>query len=159
MKLKENFEHTRAGIKPAVLFARTDSIYKTLDCEVWDAQRDALNWKGGAPLVAHPPCRSWGRLRKFAKPLPGEKDLARWAVSQVRTFCGVLEHPAWSTLWLDQGLPSPGDGVDSYGGWTLPVSQKWWGHKAEKLTWLYIVGCSPAQFASWLLELARRCAS
>lgn len=28
----------------------------------------------------------------------------------------------------------------SGGGWTLPISQRWWGHKAEKLTWLYIVG-------------------
>jgi len=29
----------------SVLFARPDSVYKTLpDCDVWDKERDALNW-------------------------------------------------------------------------------------------------------------------
>jgi hypothetical protein len=45
----------------AVLFARADSIYKTLaGCDVWDEARDALKWPGGAPIIAHPPCRAWG---------------------------------------------------------------------------------------------------
>jgi hypothetical protein len=127
----------------AVLFARADSYYKTLpDCDVWDAERDARKWSGGAPVVAHPPCRAWGSLRHFAKPRHDEKDLARWAVDQVREFGGVLEHPAASTLWADKGLPRPGK-VDEFGGWTLPISQSWWGHRAEKKTFLYIVGCRP----------------
>lgn len=29
------------------------------------------------------------------------------------------------------------------GGWTAEVRQCDWGHKAEKLTWFYIVGCHP----------------
>lgn len=125
----------------AVLFARADSVYKTLpQCDVWDSERDARTWQGGVPVVAHPPCRAWGRLRHFANPRPDEKELARFAVRAVRENGGVLEHPAWSTLWADQGLPLPGAGRDSWGGWTLPVSQKWWGHRAEKATWLYIVG-------------------
>jgi hypothetical protein len=78
----------------AVLFAREDSIYKTMpNVDVWDAARNALNWQGGCPVIAHPPCRAWGRLRHFAKPVDGEKDLARWAVAQVRKWGGVLEHP------------------------------------------------------------------
>lgn len=81
----------------AVLFARADSVYKTLPgTDVWDAARDARNWPGGVPVVAHPPCRAWGRLAHMAKPKPDEKDLARWAVAQVRRFGGVLEHPAAS---------------------------------------------------------------
>ncbi|MDR2451848.1 MAG: hypothetical protein LBE85_08815 [Candidatus Accumulibacter sp.] len=28
-------------------------------------------------------------------------------------------------------------------GWTLPISQRWFGHRAEKATWLYIVGIKP----------------
>lgn len=127
----------------AILFVRADSNYKALPgCDVWDEARDARNWPGGSPLVAHPPCRAWGRLRTFAKPLPHEKDLARAAVAHVRKWGGVLEHPASSTLWPDQGLPAPGT-RDEFGGWTLPVFQHWWGHRAEKATLLYIVGCEP----------------
>lgn len=128
----------------AVLFARRDSIYKTLPgCDVWDEDRDARRWPGGAPVVAHPPCRAWGRLRHMAKPRHDEKDLARWAVAQVRRFGGVLEHPAASTLWADQGLPAPGR-VDHVGGWTLAIHQHDFGHRAEKATVLYIVGVTSA---------------
>ncbi len=127
----------------AVLFARADSVYKTLSgCDVWDIERDARRWPGGAPVVAHPPCRSWGRLRTFAKPRPGEKELALWAVEQVRCWGGVLEHPAASQLWPACGLPEPGR-FDSAGGWTLPIHQHWFGHRAEKATLLYIVGVAP----------------
>ncbi len=127
----------------AVLFARADSNYKVLPgTDVWDAERDALRWPGGAPVIAHPPCRAWGQLRALANPRPGEKELALWAVEQVRKYGGVLEHPAKSTLWPVVGLPKPGE-VDEYGGWTLPIFQVWFGHRAEKPTYLYIVGASP----------------
>lgn len=135
-----------------VLFARRDSVYKTMDADVWDADRNALNWRGGTPVVAHPPCRAWGRLRKFAKPQPGELDLARFAVAQVRRYGGVLEHPECSQLWPDQGLPPPGT-RDEYGGWTLPVHQYWWGHRAQKKTLLYIVGCEPCDIPPMPLQL------
>lgn len=129
----------------AVLFARKDSIYKQLpDADVWDIERNALTWPGGAPVVAHPPCRAWGRLRTFAKPRPGEKELALWSVDQIRMYGGVLEHPAGSLLWKEKPLPEPGQ-TDAWGGWTLTVSQWWWGHKADKLTRLYICGANPAQ--------------
>jgi hypothetical protein len=55
----------------------------------------------------------------------------------------VLEHPAESTLWAHMGLPLPGRAPDQFGGWTAQIRQCDWGHKAEKLTWLYIVGCHP----------------
>ena len=128
----------------AVLFARADSTYKALpDVEVFDMERDARTYDGPWPVVAHPPCRAWGRLRTFANPRPDERNLARLAVALVREFGGVLEHPASSTLWPAQKLPDPGQ-RDGYGGWTLPIVQQWWGHKAEKKTLLYIVGCEPA---------------
>ncbi len=137
----------------AVLFARTDSNYKGLPgSDVWDAERDALCWPGGSPVVAHPPCRAWGRLRALANPAPGEKDLAIFAVEQVRKFGGVLEHPKSSTLWPVAGLPIPGK-RDACGGWTLPISQRWWGHRAEKPTLLYIVGCEPADIPVMPLAL------
>lgn len=128
----------------AVLFARADSFYKTLPgCDVWDIDRDARKWPGGCPVVAHPPCRAWASLRNWAKPRDGEKDLAHFAIAQVRAFGGVLEHPQLSTLWKVAGLPEPEQGRDEFGGWTLIVDQHWFGHRARKRTRLYIVGCEP----------------
>lgn len=133
----------------AVLFARTDSIYKTLPgCDVYDIDRDARSFAGGMPVVAHPPCRAWGKLRKFAKPREDELSLAPWSVEQVRRFGGVLEHPYSSTLWPHCQLPAPGH-RDAYGGWTLVIDQDWFGHKAEKRTKLYIVGISPKQIPDY----------
>lgn len=137
----------------AVLFAREDSIYKAMPgVDVFDIKRDARTWAGGSPVVAHPPCRAWGRLRMFAKPRPDEKQLALFAVDQVRKFGGVLEHPEGSTLWVAAGLPAPGK-ADRFGGWTLPVFQGWFGHKADKATLLYIVGCEPDRIPEIPLRL------
>src|SRR3972149_3930233 len=108
-------------MRPSVLFARRDSDYKLMDCDVWDIDRDARNYTGNAPVIAHPPCRAWGRLRHFAKPRPDEKDLALFAVATVRRCGGVLEHPASSTLWQAADLPLPGYPADRFGGWTFPV--------------------------------------
>lgn len=136
-----------------VLFARRDSVYKTLPgVDVWDADRDALRWLGGTTVVAHPPCRAWSRLRHFAHPEPGEANLALWAIRQVRRYGGVLEHPSASTLWPFAGLPAPGQ-RDFFSGWTLPINQHDWGHKARKATWLYIVGCSPGDIPRIPLRL------
>ena len=137
----------------AVLFARADSHYKALpDVDVFDAERDARTYDGPWPVVAHPPCRAWGRLRAFANPRPDERNLGRLAVALVREFGGVLEHPAGSTLWAAQKLPRPGE-RDQYGGWTLAAPQKWWGHKAEKDTWFYVVGCEPGEIPDMPLVL------
>jgi hypothetical protein len=127
----------------AALFVRHDSIYKTIPgVDSWDAKRDARNWPGGVPCVAHPPCAQWGTLSHMAHVNLQEKALAPLAVKWVRQYGGVLEHPVRSKLWPAEGLPEPG-ARDSFGGWTLVVSQRWWGHKAEKLTRLYIVGIEP----------------
>lgn len=142
---------TTLARKVAVLFARRDSNYKTLDgVDVWDEDRDARRWPGGYPVVAHPPCRLWGKLRQFAKAKDPvmEMQLARDAVWHVQRFGGVLEHPAESTLWADRGLPLPGRSPDAYGGWTAQIRQCDWGHKAEKATWLYIVGVHPDSLPS-----------
>lgn len=137
----------------AVLFARADSIYKTMaGTDVYDIDRDARTYAGTSPVVAHPPCRAWGRLRHFAKPRHDEKDLAHFAVQQVRACGGVLEHPESSALWPAAGLPAPGQ-RDEFGGWTLPIHQFWWGHRAQKKTLLYIVGCEPHNLPALPLKL------
>lgn len=127
----------------AVLFARSDSIYKRLPgCDVWDSERDARHYSGVLPVIAHPPCRAWAGLRHMAKPRPDEKELALFAVEQVRRCGGVLEHPAGSTLWEVAGLPPPGQ-RDEFGGFTLSVCQFDFGHRAEKPTRLYFCGVEP----------------
>jgi len=126
-----------------VLFARTDSIYKRIPgCDVWDIERDARLWLGGNPVVAHPPCRAWGRLRHFSRPRPRERALALFAIRQIRLWGGVIEHPYGSRLWPRAALPAPGC-FGPYADWTLPVHQHWWGHRARKATLLYICGCRP----------------
>lgn len=110
-----------------------------VDC--WDESRDARRYSGPAPVVAHPPCGPWSRLRYFCKHQP--RDCAIIAVEQVRRWGGVLEHPECSLLWRDQQLPVPGGFPDQYGGWSIEVDQVSWGHKARKRTWLYIVGVAP----------------
>lgn len=128
----------------AVLFARTDSNYKALPgCDVYDIERDARRFPGGSPVVAHPICGPWGRLAQFCNATPEEKATGPWAVNVVRKWGGILEHPAASKLWDACGMPRPGKSPDAWGGYTIEVRQCDWGHKAEKLTWLYIVGCSP----------------
>ena len=137
----------------AVLFAREDSHYKTLpQCDVYDMARDARTYDGPHPVVAHPPCRSWGAFAMFAKPRPDERNLARLAVALVREFGGVLEHPHTSKLWPAQKLPENGE-RDQWGGWTLTIDQHWWGHKAQKRTRLYIVGCEPVEIPDMPMKL------
>ena len=137
----------------AVLFAREDSIYKSINnLDVFDINRDALNYQGPNPIIAHPPCRGWGCLRMFSHATPEEKSLGIWAVDQIRRVGGVLEHPRGSTLWKACGLPKPGPATDSYGGFSLSIDQWWWGHRAQKPTWLYVCGCAKSSVPSMPLK-------
>jgi hypothetical protein len=136
----------------AVLFARSDSIYYQIPgCDVYDINRNALTYTGNLPIVAHPPCRSWGKLSHFAKPRNGEKELAIWAIQQIRNVGGVLEHPESSKLWNLLNLPL-GNKIDVFGGFTLSIDQFWFGHKAAKRTWLYIVGIGPAEIPPYKIK-------
>ena len=132
--------HNALKIMIPVLFARRDSAYKNADVfDVYDIDRNALTYEGGSPVIAHPPCRAWGKLSHMAKPREGEKALALWAVGVVRKNKGILEHPNGSKLWKAAGLPR-GEEVDEYGGFTIEIDQYDFGHVAPKKTLLYIVG-------------------
>lgn len=113
-----------------------------VDC--WDLTRDARKYRGPDPIVAHPACGPWGKLRHMYKGGEGGPDLAIKALRQVRTFGGVLEHPADSLLWwydtaLIECLGRFGAHVDEFGGYCLAIEQVEWGHVARKRTWLYLV--------------------
>lgn len=127
----------------AALFVRRTSPYKSLpvvDC--YDADRDATSYAGPWPVVAHPPCRAWGRLAHVAKPVPGERELAFFALDAVRRWGGILEHPEGSRLWAEAGLLRPGY-YDHFGGFTLVLDQSRFGHRARKRSLLYFCRCEP----------------
>ena len=106
--------------------------------ECWDEARDARLYVGPHPVVAHPPCGPWSRLKHFCR--HQDPSCGPRAVEQVRELGGVLEHPADSSLWLAMGLPRPGEFSDVFGGFTVAVNQCDWGHPTRKPTWLYLVG-------------------
>lgn len=125
----------------AALYVDPKGVYPKLVEHWWDEKRDARNYAGPWPIVAHPPCGPWGRLRHMYR--GSEHALGPLAVEQVRKYGGVLEHPYGSHLWLAvfPQLPPPERGArDDWGGFTVEVEQVYWGHVARKKTWLYCVG-------------------
>lgn len=133
----------------AALYVEAHGPYPRLVADWWDRERDAKRYSGPYPVIAHPPCAGWSRLRAFSKAGPGDRVLAICALASVRYFGGVLEHPAGSGLWESQKLPRPGDGPDEFGGVTVEVYQGDFGHVAPKRTWLYAV-----KLPAWPYECA-----
>lgn len=136
----------------AALYVLKDGPYSNLKgIDSWDEDRDARKYKGPNKVIAHPPCERWGRYWGGGPMLHGTKKQkikgddngcfyhALWAV---RTFGGILEHPEASHAWTWFGLTKP----KRSGGWSSPdlfgartccVAQGHYGHRAQKLTWLY----------------------
>src|SRR5689334_6621614 len=106
-----------------------------VDC--WDESRDARLYDGPHPVVAHPPCGPWSKLRHLCKEETADCGLR--AVDQVRRFGGVLEQPEHSKLWDELEIEKPlqriqladdkqevrfsSDRLDEHGGWSLYVEQ------------------------------------
>lgn len=172
----------------AILCVAPRSVYRTLNAvECYDKLRDVRTFRGGMPVVCHPPCRSWSAYCAHqAKPEPGEKELGTLCVEWLKKCGGVLEHPAHSRLFDATKLPKPGEMTD--GLWTVEVLQAWWGDSRTKKTWLCFsgIGKSGVQFplrlhdphgdrrrwqllnstsrsatvlemAQWLVDVARKC--
>lgn len=145
----------RDGRVIAALYVAKDGPYfNAPNVDAWDESRDARNYRGPYPVVAHPPCERWGRywsggpsakVRRLKGDDLGCFDRALWAV---RNFGGVLEHPAHSHAWYYYRLPRPisGNAFTTPGDGSLicEISQGHYGHQAEKLTWLYIFSKKPS---------------
>lgn len=133
----------------SALFVETKGIYFGADgVDPWDIERDARKYSGPFPVVAHPPCERWGRFWHGSTRKPHQFKLGddagcfESALVSVRTWGGVLEHPADSHAWDMFCLnrpPRSGGWVkaDEYGGWTCYVEQGFYGHVSRKPTWLY----------------------
>ena len=139
----------------AALYVQTGGSYYGLEnVDPWDENRDARNYDGPFPVVAHPPCSSWCQLApvnqaRWGAMIGDDAGTFAAALAAVRRFGGVLEHPAYSIAWSRFGLPTP-----TRGGWTqalgdegitTEVSQSAYGHPARKRTWLYAVGVDPVK--------------
>jgi hypothetical protein len=137
----------------AALYVQPDGCYSDLPgVDLWDEARDARQYAGPWPVVAHPPCQRWGRFW-FGSPLVVARTGERLklgddggcfaaALDAVRRWGGVIEHPADSHAWAHFGLPIP----DKAGGWhgiltdegfSCHVEQGHYGHYSRKATWLY----------------------
>lgn len=125
----------------SALFVRKDSIYKKLGIDCWDIERNALNFNGINPVICHPPCRSWGRLRHLSNASQDEHDLSFFAIEIIRKNGGVLEHPRSSKLF-PEFLPLPGS-FDSFGGFSISLDQFVFGHPCRKNSLIYICGTKP----------------
>ena len=137
-------------MKIAALFVQKNGPYFDVrQVDPWDEERDARNYNGPWPVVAHPPCARWGRYWSGGPSSPKRYELGddggcfAAALAAVRRWGGVLEHPKDSLAWDRFGLqkPSPGEGwiiADHY-GYTCCVDQGHYGHRARKPTWLYAI--------------------
>jgi hypothetical protein len=139
----------------AALFVERDGSYYGLpNVDPWDRDRDARQYPGKHPVVAHPPCERWGRFWHGAPCKPHQYSLGDdagcfiAALEAVRKFGGVVEHPAYSRAWYAHRLVwPPNDGGWVSGGlgdpgWVCHVEQGHYGHCARKATWLYAVGAA-----------------
>lgn len=145
----------RKAIRPpkvAALYVETNGCYFGLDgVEPWDEARDARNYAGPHPVVAHPPCQRWGR---YSENHPTKGKIAETgdddgcfaaALDAVRTFGGVIEHPKDSKAFVGHeksfnlGRPTPHGWTRSQDGigWICQVEQGHYGHFSRKATWLY----------------------
>lgn len=139
----------------AALYVDPRGCYANLPgVDLWDEARDARRYAGPWPVVAHPPCQRWGRFSEGGPSAPGTRTTGddggcfAAALSAVRRFGGVLEHPKDSKAWAAFGLAKPpraGGWVvaDEHGGWTCCVDQGHYGHFSNKPSWLYAVGPRP----------------
>ena len=140
-------------MKIPVLFTSHNSLYNDVDVfDCYDVKRNAFNYTGRTPLIAHPPCRLFSRLRMLSSASPIEKKCAYFALARIRQFGGILEHPRSSTLWLNGNFKLDGS-VDEYGGFLRSVNLSWFGFPAQKKTMLYFCGINPGQLPPFPLSL------
>lgn len=143
----------------AALFVEKNGAYYGLDdVDPWPEERDARKYPGPYAVVAHPPCSRWCRLAGLVEARWGHKrgddgGCFESALSSVRKWGGVIEHPAWSDAWNKFLLPIPTPGLGWQrgicGGWSCHVEQGRYGHPAKKATWLYAFNVGEPPSLDW----------
>jgi hypothetical protein len=144
----------------ALYVAPNGSYINVSGVDPWDKTRDARNYRGPYPVVAHPPCQRWGKFwagqplyikqTGIRKKKGDDGGCFKAALEAIRAYGGVLEHPKDSHAWEHFEINEPpmhGGWVkaDDLGGWTCCVEQGRYGHYARKLTWLLVYHCELPQ--------------
>lgn len=136
----------------AALYVEKNGCYYGLPhVDPWDRDRDARNYSGPWPVVAHPPCEKWSMISmvnhfRWGSPINDDDGCFAAALASVRKYGGVLEHPAESRAFRFHGIPEPVRGAWQKtldGDWTTEVNQAAYGHRATKKTWLLCSGVTP----------------
>lgn len=140
----------------ALYVEKSGAYYGLRGVDPWDEERDARYYDGPHPVVAHPPCKAWSLMSQCRPEIVRGDDGGCFeaALEAVREWGGVLEHPAHSHAWKAFALPKPAanEGWTTAlfeEGWTTEVDQAWYGHPANKRTWLYYVGDRPPFGLKW----------
>lgn len=153
----------------AALFVETNGRYfGRADVDPWNVTRDARLYDGPHSVVAHPPCFLWVNLaavnwKRYQRERPAwypngtDGGCFKSALTAVKKWGGVLEHPAGSWAWQEYGLRKPeriGWEVDavldpSGHSYVCEVWQSAYGHKARKRTWLYYAANNPPADLDW----------
>lgn len=137
----------------ALFVERGGAYWGRAGIDAWDESRDARNYAGHVPVVAHPPCSVWGHLApvnqaRYGHRVGDDGGCFAHALRSVRAFGGVLEHPAGSLAWSAFGLQRPprrGWQQSIDGSWVCEVRQGAYGHRARKATWLFAVCDAPPE--------------
>lgn len=153
----------------AALFVERNGVYADHpNTALWPQERDARKYDGPWPVVAHPPCSTWCQLAyvnqaRYGRMVGADEGCFRAALTAVRRFGGVLEHPKGSHAWQRFRLPLPKmeswqryQPPESGPFWVTEVAQGAYGHRALKLTWLLYSGTLEPPTLDWWAPLRPR---
>ena len=117
----------------AILCASEKSNYFKLEgLDIYTASRSAYSFNSDYPVIAHPPCAQWSRLRKFATQNEHQKQLGIFCVQKIFANGGILEQPCGSTLFAAAGVRP-----------NLSIHQTWFGLPVRKRTYLWFYKIKP----------------
>lgn len=142
----------------AALYVEANGCYAGLPgVDAWDEARDARLYAGPHPVIAHPPCDRWHQLsavnhKRWGWVINEDGGCFASALSAVRKWGGVLEHPAQSRAFRFHGIPHPtsrGWQRTFDGDWITEVDQAAYGHRARKSTWLLFHGDGAPPELNW----------